>query len=309
MRQTPGYDEDPYSRAAQDPVYRQRIVEAYEGRHAVMDALWWLSNDAEDSPNGTEAPGANIAKLQRLVYSADAESSEIGVHRQALQQVLSDLASDRKAIWAAVEAADKEPHTSVCAAPDESVTNQAGAGQRLADHRGGRNRSRRLWRSSAATVVVLATGFGLGRVAADIGNNAHQPPSSISTAPPLVDALSIFQIMQDDDDLPRELDPAVFNPESTRLMLDDHDYKVFAARRLSSEVCVVVIPAHPNGYVSSCSIASEFPMAGLQVGWSDPSAKLYTSDGEFDANGVPTSMVATWQSDGRVTTGSAVARN
>lgn len=308
MRPTPGRDEDPYERAIRDHVYRERVADAYEGRHDVMDALWWMSNDAEDSPSGKEAPGANTVELQRSVYSADAESSDIGA-QERLQQLLADLACDREAIRAAVQAAGQQAGGDIRAEPDDSISVHATAAQGIEDHRGDRNRPRSRWRTSVAIVLVLAMGFGFGHVAAGIDHSADQPATTSLTHPALAAALSIFQIKQDDDDVLGALDPAVFSPESTRLMLVSDNYKVFAARRLSSEVCVVVMLASSSGYVSSCSMASEFPLAGLQVGWSGTSGKIYTSDGVLDTNGVPSSMVATWTSDGRVTMGSAISRN
>jgi hypothetical protein len=72
---------EPFERAlercAADPQFESRLRSVYQGRHDVLDALWWAAHPLTPSPRGTLDPAAELRALQNAVFSRGRGESPI----------------------------------------------------------------------------------------------------------------------------------------------------------------------------------------------------------------------------------------
>jgi hypothetical protein len=297
---------DEYSRALRDNRYRELIIAAYGGRHDAMDALWWNSNPLKTAPSGEEPPSAPLASLQRRVYSADPNLLNMAVHERELQNLIESLSLDREFIQAAIRAADAATgldwHHGLEAPPafEPQAREMSGDDERPP-------RARPSSRTIAIVIVALVGGVFLGSVLPTAQTGSSPGAVSSTSSPNPADALRIFDIAQDSNDLPAQLAASEFPQETIRRIFISDENSVYAARGRDNEVCLVVVTS-AEGYVASCSLGSEFPPSGLRVGWSDTVAKVFTHDSTVLTAGPLPSMFVTWNEDGEVTMGPSVTQ-
>ena len=72
---------EPFERALErcttDPQYESRLRSVYQGRHDVLDALWWAAHPLTPSPRGLSDPAAELRPLQNAVFSREKAESPI----------------------------------------------------------------------------------------------------------------------------------------------------------------------------------------------------------------------------------------
>ncbi len=62
-------------RAQADPEFEDALRAAYQGRHDVLDALWWAAHPLTTSPRGVSDPALAVKDLQRAAFSRAATNS------------------------------------------------------------------------------------------------------------------------------------------------------------------------------------------------------------------------------------------
>ena len=72
---------EPFERALErcttDPQFESRLRSVYQGRHDVLDALWWAAHPLTPSPRGIPDPAAELRGLQNAVFSRGRGESPI----------------------------------------------------------------------------------------------------------------------------------------------------------------------------------------------------------------------------------------
>lgn len=64
-------------RCDHDPEFEVRLRNAYDGRHDVLDALWWAAHPLTRTPHGAPDPAGELRELQRAAFSRSATESPI----------------------------------------------------------------------------------------------------------------------------------------------------------------------------------------------------------------------------------------
>lgn len=96
---------DWWSRFECDAAFRQAAIDAYEGRHDVRDAVWWVEHPESAAPSGAPAPLAPLADLQRAAFArprGDGEQARTVAHLRELEAFREMVESDRDVTLAAL---------------------------------------------------------------------------------------------------------------------------------------------------------------------------------------------------------------
>ncbi|MFB2555624.1 hypothetical protein [Herbiconiux liangxiaofengii] len=287
-----------YLRARRDAAFRERVEREYDGRHDVLDALWWREHPDAPSPAGEPAPSTRRAELQRVAFARAEPGAADAVPRAdraaaELRRLDAELAEERRAIDAAVAAASVAAATTVTAVTaarpsaaghsashpagpddeglDDGVANGSGA-DGPADIRSaapsptasGLGRRRLAGVVAAAFAVAVlggAAGFGLAQTVAASGGDAAGGDGA-----PFADAgtaLAIFDRPQAPGDQP----PLLYNVqlrEETLRTLSMPGVPLYVARDIDGDVCVVLVQTNGT-YSANCVPDDRFPATGLLI--------------------------------------------
>lgn len=308
---------DAYSRALEDPVFLAAVATAYDGRYAVLDVLWWLSNPGESAPSGAVAPSTTVAELRRRIYSAAGDDVGDAGATHELRRLEQDLATEHRAAQHAVAAADTPRTSALVGGPDleELVTSTHRNGvhareelehleeepPQVTPHPTVRTRILVASGIVAALIVGLVVGAQLARPEAD--TSASGTPLVASSADAVLEsfpvtAAEIFDRVQEPADVPTQKLPATFVQESLRVLMPARDSGsptgIFAARSSSHMICILVLLSDDE-YASNCTVESEFPTTGLRIYWVEE-LEFQVDDQQTIAETVD--MSAIWKADG-----------
>jgi len=257
------------------------------GDRSVADALHALETEiateqaaiiaavvAARSGRRVPATGTSVAVGGQIGPSAEVAGTELagtelaGAEQAGAEGAFAELPD--------TELPDAEPADPDAGAASVSMADVPGAPTRLAP------RHRVLLGVALAGAVVL--GALVGSQVDDLAPWGAAPPpaSDAATATPTptlevpVLAAQVFARAQAPRDVPLVPMPAAFDPGSFRYLgsagwtdadgngLTDSPY--YAARGSANMICLVAVP-EGSGYLSTCSLESDFPSAGLRLSW------------------------------------------
>lgn len=92
-------------RAGSDPDFETGLRAAYQGRHDVLDALWWAAHPLTSSPRGVADPARELRDLQRAAFSRsdDRTPEEVQEAERRLHEVERMLAEDSRRLADAIK--------------------------------------------------------------------------------------------------------------------------------------------------------------------------------------------------------------
>lgn len=310
--------EDAYERATRDPLFLSAVRKAHAGRWDVLDALWWESHPMDPSPSGSAAPAAQLRDLQRRLFSAAGDAAGNSTVAEAAQQLASEIATEREAIKDAVARirfeTQSEPRDQLSRAHAEEAppiravqpldpTDEDG-------EPGGQEMPPRPPHRAAVLGIIAALCVGIVVGTQIAGGEPDSPP--VASASPEASAASTvvlevaplapvvaFEAPQTTDDIPARAMPAIFDPDSFRILAErgplggNGDEAVYAARTTSNMICLVISGSEP-GYLSTCTLEADFPPTGLRLYWPDEIV-FQTEDGESVTSGIERFVV--WKPD------------
>lgn len=275
-------DADEYLHALRDPAFLERVEAAYQGRHAVLDALWWRIHPGVPAPSGVAAPDVRRNELQRAVFSRPADAAAVAAAADELRDLNADLLADGRALDLALDAAwldaasDGSGGFAADAAAGNGIALEAIA-PGVALPRSDRRRPRRPGLigvlASVAAIALFLVGIGVGTSATVSRQQqalaaAARAAAAVRAKPPA--ALNIFALR------PTELQPDTMmlffpyvQPDTVHPLPTSYP-KSFVARGYEpNSVCLLA--ALPNNQVlTSCVDISAFPASGVVLQWSDP---------------------------------------
>ncbi|PPF81908.1 hypothetical protein C5B96_09970 [Subtercola sp. Z020] len=98
---------DWWARFERDAAFRQATIDAYDGRHDVADAVWWVEHPESVAPSGAPAALAPLADLQRAAFARpnDADPGGTVSNLRELEAFRGMVEADRSETLAALEEA------------------------------------------------------------------------------------------------------------------------------------------------------------------------------------------------------------
>jgi|GEM_PF-3092044 len=296
-----------------------RLRECYEGRHDVLDALWWRLHPREASPRGVPDPLVERDTLQRQAFSREGEASptveehdpvtggeiRLTADELRLRNLDAALLDDGTALDAAIARFSAEFPASAAPAgeeplpPDEPVVPAR----------------RQRWPLAALASVLAALLMATAALAWKVGETSERLDTLAEAAvadtserwrdvdATTSEALMVFTRTQALDDMyPLQL-PVAYDPRAVRRLrpgVSNGSLRLFAVLADPGDVCLIAVLSDLSS-ASVCSAVREFDEAGLILAVSIPAADRPRGD-PFK----PMASTITWRPNGTisVTTGS-----
>jgi hypothetical protein len=315
--------DDVYGRAQRDARFLNRVRDAHGGRWDVLDALWWESRPLDTAPSGIPAPAAELAELQRRLFSQGGDAGGDHATTAMMRELETSISAEREAIKDAIERAQATsvglPHQTdadISSLFDVEQELEAGSSApTTAPVPGAAPASKRNVAVALSIAAALVGGVVVGTQLTGPTADATPPVASPSpTARPAVTLdvgnlapVGVFDRAQVASDIPGLAMPAIFVADSFRNLIHfpDSGYqpaaRLYAARTTSNMVCLFAFIS-ADEYVSTCTFEREFPTTGLRVHWKALMDVTPLEGGDP----VPTStdQHAVWASDGNLMWGS-----
>ncbi|MCU1446171.1 hypothetical protein [Cryobacterium sp.] len=317
-------ENDPYRQALDDPAFLTAVGAVYRGRLAVLDALWWEAHPDDPAPDGRPAPVERLRALQRRVFAADGDAAGDRAVAEALLELQADIAAERSAIGAAIDAARAgiaeppggaaAPAAGPSAGPEPDAAGPWPSPETLPEKKGSglHPHGRVLVAAGLAGAVLLGALLG-SNVTTAVNSAGGEPPATTASDPTPTDDQSaqvgrVFDRIQTARDIPLVPMPETFDPESFRYLgsagwtdrdadgLTDSPY--YAARGANGTVCLVVVP-EGSGYLSTCAIEAAYPGSGLHLFWQSTDLHPTVPAG---AEAVVLDITVAWLSDATIQT-------
>jgi hypothetical protein len=315
--------DDVYGRAQRDPSFLNRVRDAHGGRWDVLDALWWESRPLDTAPSGIPAPAAELAELQRRLFSQGGDASGDHATTAMMRELERSISAERAAIKDAIERAQAtsvgRPHQTdadISRLFDMEQEPEAGSSApTTAPVPGDAPAPKRNLVVAFGIAAALVGGVVVGTQLTGGTADAAPPVASASpTARPAVTLdvgtlapVGVFDRAQETWDIPGFAMPIVFDAASFRNLnhFPESSFQppaqIYAARMTSNLLCLVAVIS-PDDYVSTCALERDFPIAGLRVYWKSPMDQLPVEGG--DPVPVSTEQHAVWSTDGSLEYGS-----
>lgn len=267
-----------------------RLRECYEGRHDVLDALWWRLHPREPSPRGTPDPLVERDALQRLAFSRQGEGSPMVEERDPvtgeeirltadelrLRNLDAALLADGAALDAAI-ARFSADFPATASGPAEEPPPPAVPVAR---------EPRRRWPVAVLASVLTALLVATAALAWKVGETSDRLDTLAEAAvadegerwrdvdTTTSEALMIFTRTQVLDDMyPLQL-PVAYDPRSVRRLrpaVTSGSLRLFAVLADPGDVCLIAVLSDLSS-ASVCSPVREFEEAGLVLAVSIPAA-------------------------------------
>ena len=258
-------------RAGDDPEFDARLRAAYQGRHDVLDALWWAAHPLTSTPRGTADPASELRELQRAAFS-----------RSAAATPAETLEAERRLHEAERALADDARHLAEAVAAVESTT-PAIDDQRADDAPPTEGPVRPLRKYLVPSVSVAAVLAAILVFPTISGINADADGGPAPTAPPITservrteivtlvseanvgDPFALLEREQTPDDLPPEV-ILRFDPQTYRALpgLVPHAALYASASEEPDSICLVVVRGEMS--MSTCTTEPEFDWLRLGAG-------------------------------------------
>jgi len=318
--------DDVYGRAQRDPTFLQRVSDAHGGQWNMLDALWWESHPLDMAPSGIPAPAAELAELQRRLFSQGGDAGGDHATTALMRELETLISAERAAIKDAIERAHSTsfglPHQTdadVARLFDMEQEPEAGTAATAAALVGdGAPAPKRNFAMVFGIAAALVGGVVVGSQLTGGTADAAPPVASATPAPTAhaattldVGALApvwVFERAQEAGDIPDLALPLVFDAASFRSLSHhppESSYqppaKIYAARMTSNLMCLVAVIS-ADDYVSTCTLERNFPISGLRVYWKAPMETMPMEGG--DPVSVATDQQAVWYTDGSLMSGS-----
>ena len=266
------------ARATDDPALRSRLRSHYEGRHDVLDALWWRVHPLTTAPSGRADPALALDPLRRAAYSrstaapvpyrdAGGATVLISPGELALREALTVLDADTAALDRVLADDVGERRPPVLPPDPNTATADPNSPMPIDGMR--RPLVRRVVLAVAAVVVIAALGFTLGRLADRPGPGA----GSDSSASPYDGGaqrgeatLALLESAQQ----PRDIPPFALGTDtiasSVHLIFNGYGpgVLVYGALGHRDSVCLVVVIAEERSS-QTCSTTDRFIDDGLRL--------------------------------------------
>lgn len=299
-------NDDPHERALHDPDFLDAVRANHRGRWNVFDALWWAAHPDDAAPSGTPAPALRVRALQRRLFAADADAAGDQVVAGLLRELEAEIVAERAFILEAVAAADAgRPAGGDLDPIEQDDEPMLGTGPPGPDRTAGFGaRGRRavvLLTAALAAATLLGVILGAGLTGGNLDGQVAATPTATATATgePNVTALEIFDRTREPEDDPGILLPGQFEADSVRLISNlaspgtGTSVAYYAARSSSNLICLIVV-MQDSDYLSTCTLAQDFPATGLRLYWKQLGIGPFADDGVAAA----VDAYVTWYPDG-----------
>ena len=271
------------ARASADADWLASLRKAYQGRHDVLDALWWVAHPNTRAPGGLADPADGLRDLQRAVFSRAAAQSPVEAEQRLRerQQLLAEDARFLQQAWLSAPPYVKgashphrapEPATAVDALRDRNDPAERAAAPR-----------RKLLIPALVSVGLLAAILGLPTLTGlDAGTDSEPTPMPTTPTTTPHARMEIVTFVSDgnvsdpqavlarpavESDQPRFEPGEPFEPESFRRLPDLVGFlELYLSRgEQADSICLVVI-RHDGVNQGSCVPQTTFARQGIELG-------------------------------------------
>lgn len=263
--------------ANSDPEFETKLRAGYDGRHDVLDALWWAAHPHTSSPRGVADPAADLRQLQRAAFSRSAAESPGELHQaeHRLREAERMLADDAVRLEEAVASVEPTAPAIRDAFPDARPEDDSAPTEM-------QTRPRRKYLLPLISVAAVLAAIVAFPALSGLGADADSDPTPTTTSPiaervrteivtlgsegNVGDPLAILDRAQNPEDRPADV-VLRFRPETYRALpgLVSHAQLYLARGNETDAVCFVVIREDEQG-MSACQPESQFTGQHMSLG-------------------------------------------